>query len=159
MKRKLILFASALMLLGSGFNAAAGVFDSVFKQFKDKAGAEYVSIPSIAMSAASESQEVAGMNVSGKATGVKVLDMSDCDAVTRDSMIAITNSTARANSKLEKVIQTYEDDEKVTVWIEGDSEKVKAMYVLVIDDEDCTLVELTGKFSRKDIQMSSSSDK
>lgn len=146
MKRILTIFLIAISAIG----AYAKAFDSVFSTFRKVNGADYVKIPGLLVRlGAMKVSQISGMDDSDipmnlKVTGLRVLDMSECKKSKSDFISAVN----AAGKNCELMLEAKDGKDKVTIWVEPKGAKSFSK-MIIFDEEDSTIIELSGKFTPK----------
>ncbi len=147
--KKYIRILVVMMAVGmTATTATAQNVDEIFTEFASESEATCVKVNpfmmwlSKAFMGGGEDAKIAR-----KVTSVRVLDVDDCgDAVKarfRNRMDGL------AGGELEEIIRVNDDGEKVRVFARVEKDKIRKMLVLCSDD--CTLVEINGKFDMNDL--------
>lgn len=147
--KKYIRILVVMMAVGmTAMTATAQSVDEIFTEFASESEATCVKVNpfmmwlSKAFMGGGEDAKIAR-----KVTSVRVLDVDDCgDAVKarfRNRMDGL------AGGELEEIIRVNDDGEKVRVFARVEKDKIRKMLVLCSDD--CTLVEINGKFDMNDL--------
>ena len=138
--KKLIL---TLLLVLSSLAASAAAFDSVFSSFKKLDGAEYVKIPSLLVRlGASKFNQVDSLPMDIKITGIRVLE------VPKNNGQKFEKAVQAAGKKCELMLEATDEGDKAIIWLEPKGNK-SYNKMIIYSADDCTLVELSGKFNPK----------
>lgn len=149
MMKKYIRILLVMMAVGMTATAASAQnVDEIFSEFASESEATCVKVNPFMMwfgKAFMGGGEDA--RIARKVTSVRVLDIEDCgDAVKarfRSRMDGL------AGGELEELVRVNDEGEKVRVFAHIDKDKIRKM--LVLCDDDCTLVEINGKFDMNDL--------
>lgn len=73
-------------------------------------------------------------------------DASKADKARFDSRFS------KAASSLDEMLRVNDGGDKVTILTRKDGDKYRNIYILATDSSQCTLVEISGKFTADDIR-------
>ena len=149
MKKYIMILLVALMTTVSGFAAAAHDVDAVFSEFAEADNATYVKVNPFMMwlSRAFVSGDEA--KIVRKVKSVRVLDMDDCSMTVKSRFKERVD--ALGNGGLEEIVRVNDDGEHVRILAKVEKDEIRKMLVVCTSGDDCTLVEINGKFSMDDI--------
>ncbi|MCM1066602.1 MAG: DUF4252 domain-containing protein [Muribaculaceae bacterium] len=139
-----------LLLAASSMLCRAASPASLFDEFKDVAGAEYVSIPPFMMSCA----KVLGcvpddVPAAGSLKAVKVLSINGASEAER----ARFNKRLKSVSEgMDELVRVKDDDSSVRIITKADADTYHDIYILATDGGELAFIELKGKFSQSDIK-------
>ena len=133
--------------------------DDMFNRYKEKEGAESVSIPSFLIKLGhlfmdkddKDYRLIKGVN------SVKTLDMEDCSSEVKESFLKDANKLNL--SGYETLVQTKEKGETVKLIAKMDEEAIRELIILITGNEECGLTLLEGKLMKEDINMIMTEDK
>ncbi len=127
----------------------AGELDAVFNEFKNRTNVEYVKVPKWLVKLGSLSADISAEPLADKVEGVKVLSMSDASKADK---ARFDNRFSKAASSLDEMLRVNDGGDKVTILTRKDGDKYRNIYILATDSSQCTLVEISGKFTADDIR-------
>lgn len=127
----------------------AGELDAVFNKFKNRPNVEYVKVPKWLVKLGGLSADIGAEPLAGKVEGVKVLSMSDASKADK---ARFDNRFSKAASSLDEMLRVNDGGDKVTILTRKDGDKYRNIYILATDSSQCTLVEISGKFTADDIR-------
>ena len=133
--------------------------NDMFNRYKEKEGAESVSIPSFLIKLGhlfmdkddKDYRLIKGVN------SVKTLDMEDCSSEVKESFLKDANKLNL--SGYETLVQTKEKGETVKLIAKMDKEAIRELIILITGNEECGLTLLEGKLMKEDINMIMTEDK
>lgn len=129
--------------------AFAQSINALFKEFKEKEGADYISIPSLPLkfmhTFMKEDNDKCLYFLKG-IKSVKVLDMEDCTPQTKADFIQRTNQLNL--NEYETLVMAKEDGDNVKILAKMNNETIKEFIILTTSEDDCALILLKGN-SRK----------
>lgn len=127
----------------------AGELDAVFNEFKNRPKVEFVKVPKWLVKLGSLSADISAEPLADKVEGVKVLSMSDASKADK---ARFDNRFSKAASSLDEMLRVNDGGDKVTILTRKDGDKYRNIYILATDSSQCTLVEISGKFTADDIR-------
>ncbi len=110
---------------------------------------EYVKVPKWLVKLGGLSADIGAEPLAGKVEGVKVLSMSDASKADK---ARFDNRFSKAASSLDEMLRVNDGGDKVTILTRKDGDKYRNIYILATDSSQCTLVEISGKFTADDIR-------
>ena len=126
--------------------------DTLFSQFKDKEGADYMNIPTLMlkfMRTFTKSNNDKSYRFIKGIKSVKVLDMEDC---TQEVKAEFLQEVQNLNlNGYETLLQTKEDGEEVQLIAKMDEENINDLIILITGKDDCGLTLMKGKIKKEDI--------
>ena len=126
--------------------------DTLFSQFKDKEGADYMNIPTLMlkfMRTFTKSNNDKSYRFIKGIKSVKVLDMEDC---TQEVKAEFLQEVQKLNlNGYETLLQTKEDGEEVQLIAKMDEENINDLIILITGKDDCGLTLMKGKIKKEDI--------
>ena len=130
-------------------NLAAQSVEDLFKEFKDKANAEYIEIPKAMMSMASTfAKKDEGSDIIKRVSHLSILNIENDPQLCRDfSQKALLLS----RNGYETMVNSNEDNEKTLILVKTKNENITEMVVLNIEPNECSLIQIKGKFRPSDI--------
>lgn len=133
--------------------------DDMFNRYKEKEGAESVSIPSflIKLGHLFIDKEDKDYRLIKGVNSVKTLDMEDCSSEVKESFLKDANKLNL--SGYETLVQTKEKGETVKLIAKMDKEAIRELIILITGNEECGLTLLEGKLMKEDINMIMTEDK
>ena len=133
--------------------------DDMFNRYKEKEGAESVSIPSflIKLGRLFMDKEDKDYRLIKGVNSVKTLDMEDCSSEVKESFLKDANKLNL--SGYETLVQTKEKGETVKLIAKMDKEAIRELIILITGNEECGLTLLEGKLMKEDINMIMTEDK
>lgn len=143
MKRTLI---ATIIFASSVLPSFATSPDKIIKRFRNADKVEYVHIPKflIKLGLASAAKD---LPLAGNISGITVLDFSEASATTR---YQFANEVEKI-SGYETLVSSSEGQEKVLILSKVKGDKFEDFVIVSIDSNDCSFVQLRGKFSQKEI--------
>ena len=129
---------------------SAQTVDDIFKEFKDKQGVECIEIPKALMSMASGMvKKESGSDLVKKIDHIRILNIEDQP----DLCQKFSEKTANLKKKgYETMVNSNEDDEKTLILVKTKGETISEMVIINIEPTECSLIQMRGKFSSKDIK-------
>ncbi|WP_178795043.1 DUF4252 domain-containing protein [Bacteroidaceae bacterium] len=124
--------------------------NSLFNEFGSEKNADCVKVSSFMMSIG---KMFAGHDkdaeIIGKIKSIRVLDLDDCP----------TNVKERFNKKAnklsldgyEELMRVNDDGDKVRILMKTKKEVIRELLLVCTGNDDCTLVQINGKFTKDDI--------
>lgn len=130
-------------------NLAAQSVEDLFKEFKDKANAEYIEIPKAMMSMASTFvKKDEGSDIIKRVSHLSILNIENDPQLCRDfSQRALSLS----RNGYETMVNSNEDNEKTLILVKTKNENITEMVVLNIEPNECSLIQIKGKLRPSDI--------
>ena len=126
--------------------------DTLFSQFKDKEGADYMNIPTLMlkfMRTFTKSNNDKSYRFIKGIKSVKVLDMEDCTQEVKAEFLQEAKKLKL--SGYETLVQTKEDGEEVTLLTKMDDEAISELIILITGKDECGLTLMKGKIKKEDI--------
>ena len=134
--------------------------DTLFSQFKDKEGADYMNIPTLMlkfMRTFTKSNNDKSYRFIKGIKSVKVLDMEDC---TQEVKAEFLQEVQKLNlNGYETLLQTKEDGEEVQLIAKMDEENINDLIILITGKDDCGLTLMKGKIKKEDINVMMNDEK
>ena len=134
--------------------------DTLFSQFKDKEGADYMNIPTLMlkfMRTFTKSNNDKSYRFIKGIKSVKVLDMEDC---TQEVKAEFLQEVQKLHlNGYETLLQTKEDGEEVQLIAKMDEENINDLIILITGKDDCGLTFMKGKIKKEDINVMMTDDK
>ena len=134
--------------------------DTLFSQFKDKEGADYMNIPTLMlkfMRTFTKSNNDKSYRFIKGIKSVKVLDMEDC---TQEVKAEFLQEVQKLNlNGYETLVQTKEDGEEVQLIAKMDEENINDLIILITGKDECGLTLMKGKIKKEDIEVIMTEDK
>ena len=134
--------------------------DTLFSQFKDKEGADYMNIPTLMlkfMRTFTKSNNDKSYRFIKGIKSVKVLDMEDCtQKVKAEFLQEVQNLNLNG---YETLLQTKEDGEEVQLIAKMDEENINDLIILITGKDDCGLTLMKGKIKKEDINVMMNDEK
>ena len=134
--------------------------DTLFSQFKDKEGADYMNIPTLMlkfMRTFTKSNNDKSYRVIKGVKSVKVLDMEDCTQEVKAEFLQEAKKLKL--SGYETLLQTKEDGEEVQLIAKMDEENINDLIILITGKDDCGLTLMKGKIKKEDINVMMNDEK
>ena len=134
--------------------------DTLFSQFKDKEGADYMNIPTLMlkfMRTFTKSNNDKSYHFIKGIKSVKVLDMEDCTQEVKAEFLQEAKKLKL--NEYETLVQTKEDGEEVQIIAKIDRENINDLIILITGKEDCGLTFMKGKIKKEDINVIMTDDK
>ena len=134
--------------------------DTLFSQFKNKEGADYMNIPTLMlkfMRTFTKSNNDKSYHFIKGIKSVKVLDMENC---TQEVKAEFLQEVQKLNlNGYETLVQTKEDGEEVQLIAKMDEESINDLIILITGKDDCGLTFMKGKIKKEDINVMMTDDK
>ena len=134
--------------------------DTLFSQFKDKEGADYMNIPTLMlkfMRTFTKSNNDKSYHFIKGIKSVKVLDMEDC---TQEVKAEFLQEVQKLHlNGYETLLQTKEDGEEVQLIAKMDEENINDLIILITGKDDCGLTLMKGKIKKEDINVMMNDEK
>ena len=134
--------------------------DTLFCQFKNKEGADYMNIPTLMlkfMRTFTKSNNDKSYHFIKGIKSVKVLDMENC---TQEVKAEFLQEVQKLNlNGYETLVQTKEDGEEVQLIAKMDEESINDLIILITGKDDCGLTFMKGKIKKEDINVMMTDDK
>ena len=134
--------------------------DTLFSQFKDKEGADYMNIPTLMlkfMRTFTKSNNDKSYRFIKGIKSVKVLDMEDC---TQEVKAEFLQEVQKLHlNGYETLLQTKEDGEEVQLIAKMDEENINDLIILITGKDDCGLTLMKGKIKKEDINVMMNDEK
>ena len=134
--------------------------DTLFSQFKDKEGADYMNIPTLMlkfMRTFTKSNNDKSYRFIKGVKSVKVLDMEDC---TQEVKAEFLQEVQKLHlNGYETLLQTKEDGEEVQLIAKMDEENINDLIILITGKDDCGLTLMKGKIKKEDINVMMNDEK
>ena len=134
--------------------------DTLFSQFKDKEGADYMNIPTLMlkfMRTFTKSNNDKSYRFIKGIKSVKVLDMEDC---TQEVKAEFLQEVQKLNlNGYETLLQTKEDGEEVQLIAKMDEENINDLIILITGKDECGLTLIKGKIKKEDINVMMNDEK
>ena len=134
--------------------------DTLFSQFKDKEGADYMNIPTLMlkfMRTFTKSNNDKSYRFIKGIKSVKVLDMEDgTQEVKAEFLQEVQNLNLNG---YETLLQTKEDGEEVQLIAKMDEENINDLIILITGKDDCGLTLMKGKIKKEDINVMMNDEK
>ena len=144
--------------------ACQGIFaqniDTLFSQFKDKEGADYMNIPTLMlkfMRTFTQSNNDKSYRFIKGVKSVKVLDMEDCTQEVKAEFLQEAKKLKL--SGYETLLQTKEDGEEVQLIAKMDEENINDLIILITGKDECGLTLMKGKIKKEDINVMMNDEK
>ena len=134
--------------------------DTLFSQFKDKEGADYMNIPTLMlkfMRTFTKSNNDKSYRFIKGIKSVKVLDMEDC---TQEVKAEFLQEVQKLHlNGYETLVQTKEDGEEVQLIAKMDEENINDLIILITGKDECGLTLMKGKIKKEDINVMMNDEK
>ena len=134
--------------------------DTLFAQFKDKEGADYMNIPSLVlkfMRTFTKSNNDKSYHFLKGIKSIKVLDMEECPSEVKADFL---KEAKKLNlNGYETLVQTKDKGEEVKLVAKMDEEAISELIILISGKDDCGLTLLIGKIKKEDINVMITDDK
>ena len=134
--------------------------DTLFSQFKDKEGADYMNIPTLMlkfMRTFTKSNNDKSYRFIKGVKSVKVLDMEDCTQEVKAEFLQEAKKLKL--SGYETLLKTKEDGEEVQLIAKMDEENINDLIILITGKDDCGLTLMKGKIKKEDINVMMNDEK
>ena len=134
--------------------------DTLFSQFKDKEGADYMNIPTLMlkfMRTFTKSNNDKSYRFIKGIKSVKVLDMEDCTQEVKAEFLQEAKKLKL--SGYETLLQTKEDGEEVQLIAKMNEENINDLIILITGKDDCGLTLMKGKIKKEDINVMMNDEK
>ena len=134
--------------------------DTLFAQFKDKEGADYMNIPTLVlkfMRTFTKSNNDKSYHFLKGIKSIKVLDMEECPSEVKADFL---KEAKKLNlNGYETLVQTKDKGEEVKLVAKMDEEAISELIILISGKDDCGLTILKGKIKKEDINVMMTDDK
>ena len=134
--------------------------DTLFGQYKDKEGADYMNIPSLMLKIMRTftigNNDKSYRFIKG-IKSVKVLDMEDCAPKVKADFLQ--DAKKLKLNGYETLVQTKEDGEEVKLLAKMDDEAISELIILITGKDECGLTLMKGKIKKEDIEVIMTEDK
>ena len=134
--------------------------DTLFSQFKDKEGADYMNIPTLMlkfMRTFTKSNNDKSYRFIKGVKSVKVLDMEDCTQEVKAEFLQEAKKLKL--SGYETLLKTKEDGEEVQLIAKMDEENINDLIILITGKDECGLTLMKGKIKKEDINVMMNDEK
>ena len=134
--------------------------DTLFSQFKDKEGADYMNIPTLMlkfMRTFTKSNNDKSYHFIKGIKSVKVLDMENCTQEVKAEFLQEAKKLKL--SGYETLLQTKEDGEEVQLIAKMDEENINDLIILITGKDECGLTLMKGKIKKEDINVMMNDEK
>ena len=134
--------------------------DTLFSQFKDKEGADYMNIPTLMlkfMRTFTKSNNDKSYHFIKGIKSIKVLDMEDCTQEVKAEFLQEAKKLKW--NGYETLVQTKEDGEEVQIIAKIDKGNINDLIILITGKEDCGITLMKGKSKKEDINVIMTDDK
>lgn len=130
-------------------NLAAQSVEDLFKEFKDKANAEYIEIPKAMMSMASTfAKKDEGSDIIKRVSHLSILNIENDPQLCQDFS---RKALSLSRNGYETMVNSNEDNEKTLILVKTKNENITEMVVLNIEPNECSLIQIKGKLRPSDI--------
>ena len=133
-------------------------FNNLFDEFKHEKNADYVTVSPflmtigkwfIQMDKDNDPDDIVTKSIIKGTKSIKVLDLGDCSE-------EVKNRFQKSLKKIhtngyEEMIRAKDDGDDVRILAKMDKKYIKDVIIAVSGNEDCTLIQLDGKFSLDDV--------
>ena len=134
--------------------------DTLFAQFKDKEGADYMNIPTLVlkfMRTFTKSNNDKSYHFLKGIKSIRVLDMEECPSEVKADFL---KEAKKLNlNGYETLVQTKDKGEEVKLVAKMDEEAISELIILISGKDDCGLTLLKGKIKKEDINVMMTDDK
>ena len=145
---KKLIFAIVCVITGIT-SLSAQTVDDLFKEFKDKQGAECIEIPKAVMFMASGIvKKEKGGDLIKKIDHIRILSIENQPSLCQEFSEKAANLKKKG---YETMVNSNEDNEKTLILVKTKGESISEMVIVDIEPSECTLVQLRGNFSPNDI--------
>lgn len=124
--------------------------DGLFNEFGSERNADCVNVSPFLMSIGkmfAGHQE--GSEIVGKIKSMRVLDLEGCSANVKERF---NNKVGKLNvNGYDELMRVNDDGEKVRVLMKIKKEVIRELLLVCTGNEDCTLIQINGKFTKDDI--------
>lgn len=138
-----------LLVLGCHLGYAQSI-DSLFNEFGSEKNADCVKVSSFMMSLG---KMFAGHNedtkIIGKIKSMRVLDLESCTTSVKERFSKKVNKLSL--NGYDELMRVNDEGEKVRVLMKTKKETIRELLFVCTGKEDCTLVQINGKFTKEDI--------
>lgn len=124
--------------------------DGLFNEFGSEKNADCVKVSSFMMSLGKMfAGNYEGAEIVGKIKSMRVLDLESCTANVKERFNKKVN---KLNLKgYDELMRVNDEGEKVRVLMKTKKEVIRELLFVCTGKEDCTLVQINGKFTNDDI--------
>lgn len=139
-----------LLLLFVCHLSYAQSIDSLFKEFGNEKNADCIKVSSFMMSLGKMfAGHDKGTEIVGKIKSMRVLDLEDCPTDVKERF---HKKVKRLNlDGYDELMRVNDEGEKVHILMKTKKETIRELLFVCTGKEDCTLVQINGKFTKDDI--------
>lgn len=150
MKRIVLIILVAILWLPAAFDTKAYTTDDLYKEFSSASKAEAVNINSFVMWLAKRCiGNDPDAEVVKKINSVRVIDLESCPPEVK-KRFANRAATVTVDD-MEDLVNVNEDGNKVKILAKINKDKIHKLLVMCYGQDDCCLVEISGKFDMSDL--------
>lgn len=152
MKKIMILL---MMMVVAVTNLSAKSVKQLINEYKHEAKAENVYVSPLLMKVARMAADKDDMDEVGrlalkKVKSVRVLSLEDCN---KEVKARFSKEVENLNDeKYEPLVVANSDGEQVKVMMLTKDDIIRELVIFATDEEDCAIIQLTGKMTQDDIQ-------
>ena len=144
----------SLIIMVAGLSAQAQTPSDLFQQFKGMKDAEYVHIGRLLLSVARplvmrHADDPAARTALRCVRSLRTLDLEDCAPEVRKQFAAMANSMQVKG--YHELASSHDKGERTRVLIRQKGKNISELLLLSTGEEECSLVQIKGKVSPKDI--------
>ncbi len=147
MRKFLCALVLLLLVCGWGYGQDA---DRLFEEFKNEKKVEYVKVNPLLMSVikmfVKPDEDV---KIVRKVRSLKVMDLEDCATDVKERFTAKVNELNHEG--YEELMRINGEGDKIHILMRMKKEKIREFLVLCSGTDECTLVQINGRFTPKDI--------
>ena len=153
--KKLLFILICAMACQTGFGQN---FNGLFDEFKHEKNADYLAVSPflmtigkwfIQMDQDNDPDDIVAKTFIKGTKAIKVLDLGDCSTEVKNRF---QQSVKKMNAKgYEELVRAKDDGEDVRILTKMDKKFIRDVIIAVSGDDDCSLIQLDGKFLLDDI--------
>ena len=141
-----------LLLLCASLTSVAQTGDDLFREFKREPNATYMKIPPFVTALGKIFMgDDPDAQMAKKVSSVRILDMDLCPAGVKRRFERRINALSRKG--YETMAHINEDGERLHIYARAEDDVVRELLIARSEEGSCTLVQVKGKFDRKDIDV------
>ncbi len=123
----------------------------LFREFRKEPCAEYIMIPSYLTAIGKMFlKNTPEARIAKKMKSIRILDMEQCPEEVRHRFNQRVNTLHQKG--YEMMIRINEDGEQMRIYARIEKECARELLIACSEDDECTLVQITGKLSKEDIK-------
>lgn len=133
--------------------------DTLFDEFKDANGAQYVEMPAYVITlgkavASQQSQDINAIKMMDGLKSMRLISFRDCPPSVRNQFAQRSKNV----SGFSELIIFNGDDSQTRILGKGDGENFSDVILIVTGDKDTNLIHMKGEFSKEELEKSLKKD-